>query len=73
RRAIAEAFKGRAQAAQPALVDGELGVAVIFGGRLRIVLRVTTEGDRIAAIDAIANASDIETLDVEVLDAAGGA
>ncbi|VIO66206.1 ECF RNA polymerase sigma factor SigJ [Bradyrhizobium ivorense] len=71
--AIAEAFKGRAQAAQPALVDGELGVAVIFGGRLRIVLRVTTEGDRIAAIDAIANASDIETLDVEVLDAAGGA
>ncbi|VIO80516.1 sigma-70 family RNA polymerase sigma factor [Bradyrhizobium ivorense] len=71
--AIAEAFKGRAQAAQPALVDGELGVAVIFGGRLRIVLRVTTEGDRIAAIDAIANVSDIETLDVEVLDAAGGA
>ncbi|QOZ28863.1 sigma-70 family RNA polymerase sigma factor [Bradyrhizobium sp. CCBAU 51753] len=70
--AIAEAFQGRAQAARPALVDGELGVAVIFGGRLRIVLRVTTDGDRIAAIDAIANVSDIETLDVEVLDAAGG-
>jgi RNA polymerase sigma factor (sigma-70 family) len=71
--AIAEAFKGRAQAAKPALVDGELGVAVILGGRLLVVLRVTTDGDRIAAIDAIANASDIETIDVEVLDAAGGA
>ncbi|MEN3349526.1 MAG: hypothetical protein V7632_3161 [Bradyrhizobium sp.] len=71
--AIAEAFKGRAQAAKPALVDGELGVAVILGGRLLVVLRVTTDGNRIAAIDAIANASEIETIDVEVLDAAGGA
>ena len=35
--AVAETFKGRAQAAKSALVDGELGVAVILGGQLRIV------------------------------------
>ncbi|BBB96430.1 sigma-70 family RNA polymerase sigma factor [Bradyrhizobium elkanii] len=66
--AVAESFKGRAQAAKPALVDGEIGVAVIFGGALRIVLRVTISGDRIAAIDATADASEIETFDVEVLE-----
>lgn len=64
---VAEFFKGRAQAAQAALVDGELGVAVILGGRLRVVLRITILGDRIAAIDATADPQDIETLDVEVL------
>ncbi|MCA6124809.1 sigma-70 family RNA polymerase sigma factor [Bradyrhizobium sp. WSM 1704] len=66
--AVAQSFKGRAQAARPALVDGELGVAVILGRRLRVVLRITTAGERIAAIEAIANAADIEMLDVEVLD-----
>lgn len=66
--AVAESFKGRAQAASAALVDGAIGVAVVFGGALRVVLRVTISGDRIAAIDATADAADIETLDVEVLD-----
>ncbi|MDH2385097.1 sigma-70 family RNA polymerase sigma factor [Bradyrhizobium sp. CER78] len=66
--AVAQSFKGRAQAARPALVDGEIGVAVIFGGALRIVLRVTISGERIAAIDATAEPAAIEALDVEVLD-----
>ncbi|PAY10828.1 RNA polymerase subunit sigma-70 [Bradyrhizobium sp. UFLA03-84] len=66
--AVAQSFKGRAQAARPALVDGEIGVAVIFGGKLRVVLRVTISGDRIAEIDATAEPAQIETLDVEVLD-----
>ncbi|PDT67822.1 sigma-70 family RNA polymerase sigma factor [Bradyrhizobium sp. C9] len=68
--AVAESFKGRAQAARPALVDGAIGVAVVFGGALRVVLRVTISGDRIAAIDATAEPAEIETLDVEVLDQA---
>ena len=38
--AVAGTFKGRAQAARPALADGTMAVAVIFGGRLRIVLRL---------------------------------
>ena len=68
--AVAESFKGRAQAAKAALVDGEIGVAVVLGGALRVVLRVTISGDKIAAIDATAEPAEIETFDVEVLDQA---
>jgi RNA polymerase sigma factor (sigma-70 family) len=65
--AVAEAFKGRAQAAKPALVDGTPGVAVIIGGRLRLVLRVTVSGDRISAIEAVADADRIAAFDIEML------
>ena len=65
--AVAETFKGRAQAAKPALVDGALALAVIFGGQLRIVLRLTLSGERIAAVEAVADAERIGTFDVEVL------
>jgi RNA polymerase sigma-70 factor (ECF subfamily) len=65
--AVAETFKGRAQAAKPALVDGAMAVAVIFGRKLRIVLRLTFSGDRIAAVDAVADAGRIAGFDVEVL------
>jgi RNA polymerase sigma factor (sigma-70 family) len=64
--AVAETFKGRAQAAKSALVDGELGVAVILGGQLRIVLQVTIAADRITALEAVADAERIGQLDVEV-------
>ena len=66
--AVAETFKGRAQAAKPALVDGALALAVIFGGQLRIVLRLTIAGDRIAAVEAVADAERVSRFDVEVLD-----
>jgi RNA polymerase sigma-70 factor (ECF subfamily) len=66
--AVAQLYKGRAQAARTALVDGEIGVAVIFGGRLRIALRVTFNGDRIAGIEAVADADQIATMEVEVLE-----
>ena len=66
--AVAETFKGRAQAAKPALVDGALAIAVILGGQLRVVLRLTIAGDRIAAVEAVAEAERLEQLDVEVLE-----
>jgi RNA polymerase sigma-70 factor (ECF subfamily) len=65
--AVAETFKGRAQAARPALIDGELAIAVIFGGQLRIALRLAFEGDRIAEVEAVADAARIRAFDVEVL------
>ncbi|MBR1244807.1 sigma-70 family RNA polymerase sigma factor [Bradyrhizobium sp. AUGA SZCCT0274] len=65
--AVAETFKGRAQAARPALVDGALGVAVVLGGEMRIVLRLTISGERISAVDAVADAEAIGAFDVEVL------
>jgi RNA polymerase sigma-70 factor (ECF subfamily) len=67
--AVAETFKGRAQAAKPALVDGAMAVAVIFGGPLRIVLRLTMAGDRIAGVEAVADAERIDEFEVEVLEA----
>ena len=65
--AVAETFKGRAQTAKPALVDGGPGLAVILGGQLRIVLQFTIVGDRIVAFEAIADAERIAALGVEIL------
>ena len=64
---VAATFKGRAQAASPALVDGALGLAVIFGGQLRVVLRLTICGERISAVDAVADKETIGALELEVL------
>lgn len=66
--AVANLFKGRAQAARPALVDGVPGVAVIFGGHLRIVLNLTMAGDRIIEIEAMADPATLGELDVALLD-----
>lgn len=66
--AVAETFKGRAQAARPALVDGALGLAVILGGQLRVVLRLTISDERIRAMEAVSDTEAIATLDVEVLE-----
>ena len=68
--AVAEIFKGRAQAAKPALVDGAMALAVILDGELRIVLRMTIGGERISAVEAVADAEQIGGFDVEVLDPA---
>lgn len=65
--AVANIFKGRAQAARPALVDGAPGVAVIFGGRLRIVLRLSFVGNRIAAIEAFADPERVQRFEVTML------
>jgi RNA polymerase sigma factor (sigma-70 family) len=67
--AVAGTFRGRAQAARPALVDGAVGVAVIMGGKLRIVLRLTIADGRIMAIDATADPAQLRRIDVAVLNA----
>lgn len=64
--AVAATFKGRAQAAKPALVDGTAGVAVILGGTLKIVLSLTFAGERIAGIEAIADPVRIAKLNVDI-------
>jgi RNA polymerase sigma-70 factor (ECF subfamily) len=67
--AVAALFKGRAQAARPALVDGAPGVAVAFHGQLRIVLTLTFAGNRIAGIEAIAEPERLAALAVTPLEA----
>ena len=67
--AVAETFKGRAQAAKPALIDGAVGIAVIVGGRLRIALNLTITDDRIVGIEAVADPERLSELDLSVLPA----
>ena len=65
--AVANTFKGRAQAAKPAVVDGAMAVAVVFGGRLRIVLELHIVGDRIAGIQAVGDADRLQGFEIAVL------
>jgi RNA polymerase sigma factor (sigma-70 family) len=65
--AVAETFKGRAQAAKPALIDGAVGIAVIMGGQLRIALNLTITGDRIVGIEAVADPERLGQFDLTVL------
>ena len=60
--AVAEAFKGRAQAAQSALLDGVLGVVVAPAGRVLLVLEVVVEHGRIVEIDAVADPERLAAL-----------
>jgi RNA polymerase sigma-70 factor, ECF subfamily len=64
---VANNFKGKAQAARPALVGGALGVVVAPQGRLLLVLNVTFAGDRIAAIEVVADRDRLGALDLSIL------
>jgi RNA polymerase sigma-70 factor (ECF subfamily) len=50
------------------MVDGAMAIAVVFGGRLRIVLELRFEGERIAGIQAVADPDRLGGFDVAVLD-----
>jgi RNA polymerase sigma-70 factor (ECF subfamily) len=63
-RLVAEAFCGRAQAAKPALVDGELAVAVVPNDVLIVVLRLTFRDGRISEINAVADADAIQGMEL---------
>jgi RNA polymerase sigma-70 factor (ECF subfamily) len=65
--AFAELFRGSARAARPALVDGTVDIAVVPGGRLLLVLRFDIVDGRIAGIEAVAEPSALERLELEVL------
>ncbi|UJR84948.1 sigma-70 family RNA polymerase sigma factor [Sandaracinus amylolyticus] len=58
----------RARDARVIWVDGELGVVVAPRGRLAIVLRLAIEGDRITAIDVIAEPARVRAVDLAVLE-----
>jgi len=68
RAAVADAFRGRAQAAQPAIIDGAVGAIVVLSGKLRIALRFTiTEGGMITAVEAMADPELLRKLDVVMI------
>jgi RNA polymerase sigma-70 factor (ECF subfamily) len=61
------AAMGGARAAQPALVNGAVGVVVAPRGRLLLVLGFTITRGKIVAIDVVADAERLRQLDLAVL------
>lgn len=61
------ATRGGARAAQPALVNGAIGVIVAPRGKLLMVLDFTIADGKIVAIDAIADPERVRGLDLAVL------
>jgi len=64
---VASFFNGRAQAARPGLIDGEVGLLVAVGGRILFALQLTFAGERIAAIDAVADRDTLASLELTPL------
>jgi RNA polymerase sigma factor (sigma-70 family) len=60
--AVAEAFVGKAQAAEPAVLDDVLSVVVAPGGRVLLVLEVAVEGGRIVEVDVVADRERLAAL-----------
>ena len=58
---------GGARAAQPALVDGEVGVVVAPRGKLLMVLRFTIADGRITVLESIAEPSRVEKMELATL------
>jgi RNA polymerase sigma-70 factor (ECF subfamily) len=67
-RAVAETFAGRAKVAQPALIDGAVGLVWAQGGTPRVVFELSIVGDTIAGIELLADPELIEGLDLVLLD-----
>jgi hypothetical protein len=64
--AVANTFKGPAQAAQLALIAGDTGLAFAPGGRPMAVFEFVVENGRIVEISVIADAGSIASLDLTI-------
>src|SRR5437016_3495861 len=65
---VARQFSGRARDAQPALVNGAVGLVWAPGGRPHVVFGFTITRGKIIAIDLVADPERLRQLDVAVLD-----
>ena len=64
--AVATVFKGRAQGALPALIDGEPGAVWAMGGQVRSAFLVTIKQGQITGIEIVMDPVDLANLDVEI-------
>jgi RNA polymerase sigma-70 factor (ECF subfamily) len=64
--AVAETFSGRARAAQPALIDGAPGLVWSQDGRPRVAFTFTIVGQKIVAIEMLADAERLSRLDLVI-------
>jgi RNA polymerase sigma factor (sigma-70 family) len=66
--AVAETFAGRARVAQPALIDGAVGLVWAQGGEPRVVFALTIASGKIAAIELVADPERLGALDLTIFD-----
>lgn len=66
--ANAHAFSANARFAEPALVDGAVGIVVAPRGKLALVLRFRTAGDKISEIDIDADPRRLSNFKLALLD-----
>jgi RNA polymerase sigma-70 factor, ECF subfamily len=71
--AVAQTFRGRARAAQLAMIDGAPGLVFAPGGRPFVVFDFVVEGGRITAIDLIGDPDTIARIDWEMWNPSLGA
>ena len=69
REVVAETFRGRAQGARLAVIDGSVGAVVVFGGHLRIAICLAFgEDGNIVVINAMADPEHLKKLEVTIID-----
>lgn len=61
---VVNVFKGRAQGAVPALIDGEAGAVWVTGGQVRAAFRFTMQRGKISQIHIVMNPADVAKLQV---------
>jgi ketosteroid isomerase-like protein len=66
--ANARAFSANSRFAEPALVDGAVGIVVASDGKLALVLRFSVAGDKITEISIDADPARLSRLSLAVLD-----
>lgn len=65
--AVAKTFAGRAQAARPAIIDGDIGLVYAPGGKPFVVFDFVIENGRVVEISLVADHSSIAALDLSIL------
>jgi RNA polymerase sigma-70 factor, ECF subfamily len=66
--AVAGTFSGRALAAQPAFIDGAVGVVWAVGGRAKVVWDFAISGGKVVHIDMLAADDSLDDLELTILD-----
>lgn len=66
--AVAGTFSGRARAAQPAIVNGAVGLVWAPHGEPRVAFGFTIVGGKIVAIDLVADPGRLGELDLVILE-----
>jgi RNA polymerase sigma factor (sigma-70 family) len=65
--AVAAVFSGRAQGAQPAVIDGAVGMVWVLKGTLKVAWDVAIEHGKIVHIEMLAATETLDDLDLQLL------